>query len=1451
MANNVLIQDYTIRELSSGELGPFSFKASSGKLFIGPPELVINGSQWDNSSGSVLSYDDTATDFSRLDRDGNGIYGTQTFIVTLKYDIGDIECRQEPMNEAYIDFPTANFPERCISNVGLQQIAFSVSRSGGDYPIFDGWFWPKSLPSGFIYEPLLYPSLALGTATYSFQIGLEANAMTFYSANTINGGAPFTISSNNSKTVTVNTSVYSGSIDIYWGTVTVVVNGDFIEGSMIFDNGLRGTANWVIYKDSCVSTPGDRNVWVSDSIVSIIKVAPCEFLGGGPASYQPNLVAYSGQTQRGMGSNVYDIPKSATNAYSWGIHRVDTESYKPGGAVPIEPYGVSYQRGDATILTVYNYAIIRRSEDKTRSFQTSTDSLVDVYRGYISQTGGNVSILDVAYAGVNASNQHVWYCLTLYRPQTSSAANNQILVSVSTDDGKTFSEVEFFNGTNNGFEDLKNSFRSYQMTGQANIYPKYTNWGRLHASIEHDYLFIECKEFKHSGYPYQEYELYRYFPSQTGVSNAQADIRLAFRFYRTNNPTKTFNTQYYTEFNEYDANLGTVNNFIQIQGPSLAVEPSGLCVVTGDEVYAASWNFGLNWVYEVDLSNYTITQAHSSNASLNLTYPEGEPQAFTFNGELYMYSGVQYYNHNNMRNASNLNSGEVLRDGLMRPVINHTKGLVTGEVGTSWSDQEVYGSYPNLPSSTFGPYNQMYANVGANSYGNGKSYFFANYQLDLDATYQNQYWFTYNFKTDATIQQQHSNGTGWGFYPRSITSHGNDVYFSVDPNSPTVTTRNTLHKSTDDMLSQSLVHTFPTSNQFIYFICEYDGSTDNFLAHQSSGGSNLYYSTNASTFQSVSNLSNLGNGVSWNTATVSKQFYVGGNCCIENGYMYLLDDTRGTNGGTLGRSYVVPVSEIGDASTWSNYEVTSQLLNDNNRYFGVANIQAIGSKAMAVYAYTPNGWSGGDNRPIYISTNNGTTWTTLTLPFTDNQGNTWTAAQLEEFGTLQKNHYGEQFLFQRQTNGIEYNKAGTNNTWRWNQALWTKDFVNWDFAEWAAEDPNNDSYGLQTWGTIANTGDDEDFVYTFRKNVYTESARKVVISNSQSSSSPVISDIISSWRVAKEYVIVTESERQGSEIYGYFTNGYYEDYNTPSGDPMLLINHIWSVSTWPQALAPTIANEPTAEIIPPSIVVDPNDLEYTAATVCRKMRYQSDQAFTIIYTKNSGQLVQFDGVFDITVYTITTPITIEGFANQTINILHDETLDRIFTQPNASDPNYSFYMNSEKLGLHIYYDSVENRTFAAPWNFIYDFDIYHTNDRSKLLRQASVDGEEFRKQLTYENNFAIPVPLGFDLASTAPIFSSATYGDFMMAFPPKDRLLNDLVGMKIFADLDGRGYPDGYYWVDNVMGGIDWGPITEAFTDGDWPWSVETARESTYMYIKNGFVTELGNAKDLPNYDRC
>ena len=1446
MANNVLIQDFTIRELSSGSLGPFSFKADEGKVFVGSPTLYVDGNQWDDSSGSIMEVDDTATDYREVDRNGNGIYGTQTFTVTLNYDIGDIECRSEPKNTAHISFPTQAFVYRCIQGGNtVNTIGFNASLSGGDYPIFDSWVWPKSIPSNtFIITTQRYPNIAMGSGIYSFNVALEANALTFYSPTLINGGPAFTISGQNSKSVTISTSVFTGTITIYWGVITVTANGDFIEGSLLFDNGARSTENWLKYKESCsVSRFGWKRSSTS-AIHTIAKVGDCSFIGGrmGTIEYEPNNVT-------GNPASVYEVQHSATNAYAWSHIRQDRQRGRYGGVKPIEPYGYLVERNNGeTILSIYDNAVIRRSDDRGQTWTTVTDSLVDLYNPAAgSSFAGQVDVQDVTYAGMDSSGNHVWYCFTIYWDNLGYQYNQPIL-SKSIDDGKTFQSANVYIQSGSGYDDLKTAVRynnvSQRWTGK-NV--------KLHASLQFDYLFIEFKNRFYSGggsYPYN-YILFRYFPSQTGTSNPLADIRPVFEFYHNVNTPETWNTDYVFQSNNSDPTLGSVNNHMPMMAPTLAIEPSGLCVVTNHSVYAVSWNFGLNWADETNINNWTVTKTLSTNQNISLVYPETEPSPFLFEGKIHMYVGNAYNSvtGSDYRNLSNVSDpGDRITDGLMVPIVNQSSTLTNGVVPTGWSDQTLYGNYPSLSSSTYGPFNQCYASPTVYSYGNGKGYIFVNYQLDLDPSYTKRYWFTYDFKNDTDLANQYEANFGGGILPNLLQPHGDDVYFHPNVNG-VVTTRNLLYKSTDDMVTPTLVFTGPKTNAGTYIIHEYDGSSNNALVTQTSSGSvspgsALYYTTDGTNFSAVANLNNIGGNLAWSQATMAKYFYFSGNCCIENGYMYLMDDVRYSTNGTLGRSYVIPVSEISDASTWSNYEVTSQLLNYAGSYWGIQRIKAIGSKAMIMYGNAPTG----QIKQWYYSTNNGSTWTVLQA-FTDASGNSWSLTDLELF-SLYKNHHAGQFILFR--NGtVSANKAGTVTGQDFYQMLWTEDFVTWEFAEWTAEDPNGDNYTQTTWaGGIIGHGDTGDISLSFRQNTYTSSARKVLLSNSQAQGSPLISEVISGWDVVKEYDYLTNEEATalgGSN--GFYLNNIYIDKNTPSGDEVAIFNHIYSTSAYPSPEAPTISNTPD-EITAPAFTGSPADFTYTSATQCRKMRYQSDQVFSLVWTKPSGQVTQFDGLFDITIYTISDPVVINGFAGQTVNILHNELLDRELTEPSAGFyDRYSFYMDSEIFGF-VVYNYGNNTDFKTQWRQNNTYWLQHTNSRTEIA-QSSANGPWMRDQLTYVNDFEVQIPLDFDMTGKG-IFTNIEYPQLMFCFPPKDKQYVDIIGLKLYADFDGKPYPDGYYWMDNwYRYGIH--PFTNndgtpgAF-QGD---QFNTSDVNTYIYLKNGFVTEVGNAKDLPNYDQC
>ncbi len=1459
MANNVLIQASQIREQSKGELGPFSFKASSGKIFSGPPSVFAYGNEWDGIEDAILVVDDTATDYAITDRSGNGIYGTQTFKVSLKYDIGDIACGAEPQNFATIDFPTTTIGRTCVEKTG--NIFFNSQYTGGDMPIFSNWIYPRQIPSGqYIGETgASYSYAALNTHTYSFFVTLEANALTFYSSTLINNGPAFSISGQFSKTVSVSTSVYTGSIDIYWGTITLTVNGDFVNASMIFDNGLRGTENWLVWDDKCWVGQGGRRSGYPDSIHSIIKTNSCEFTGG-------NFFPFYEASTDDQTNSQHKIMMSGTDAYSWGHVNQARRCGLNGNTYDIiEPYGYNKDDGgNGTIISIYRNGVMRRSVDRGQNFSSVTHNDATWSSGIGTYTR---RMEDVAFAGVNSSGNKVWYGVgftidtTTYMQQFMEA-----YLMISEDDGATWDMADVYLDSNGKQADFYKTATKYGTSGTSG------RMFRLHASLKYNYVFIETTRMQHDNTTWRQSVLFKYHPSQTGSTNVQARIAPVAQYTRQSSTAVTWDYANTYTADDYDVNIGTINNYGDNNNNiGFAINPAtGFCMYMQQEMYMVSWNYGLNWTVDKEMhTNVSTTKLHPT-ANVTLTYPEEFPSVVFYDGNFMIVTSVTYGytgSTSSYRNYSNLpSSSDRLVDGLMQPIIKENS-LITGNYINDFSTTVVYGGYPSLPSSTFGPYNQVWSTPSPKSYGNGKAYIFVNYQTDLDPTYSNYYWFTYDFKNDALLAQQNTSGTGWGFFPRQMTPHGNDLYFSPDPNSPTVTTRNTLYKSTDDMLTTSLVHTFPDSNRYIYFVCEYDGSSNNFLAVQRSGGEHLYYSTDASTFQSVANLSNIGGGLSWNSATNIKNFFSGGNCAIENGYMYLLDDARISYNGTLGRSYVIPVSEIADASTWSNYEVTSQFLNDPNTYYNINQLFVIGSNAILRYTFPP---SSGTPRPIYYSTNNGSTWTRLTSSITDTAGNTWTLNELDDFGQIGMNYNGGQFFFYEAN--ASSNKNGTNTTYSWQRLLWTKDFSTWNYSEWAAEEPNNDSYSQSTFGSVVGNGDLEDILYVHRQNTYTQSVRKVDISASTIPSVPQLTDFIDTWEILQDYEYIPAAQATNSQngFIGFFQPDFYIDQISNSGGPRLLINHIYSVFTYPAPDAPLVANEPNAEIIPP-VFTDVTSLSYAPATQQYRYRAQSDRPFSIVFTKANGSLMQFDGVFDIIVYSLSEPVLIEGFVNQDINVITNELVNRFQSEPSqyAANQAQRVYYNREVYGFEVNQITQGGTLQGVTWNptsddnykswVIYNYTFYlrHTNNREDVAK-ASTAGALFREQVTYENNFAIEVPQGYDMDNKGPGFNvTVPYGQTMVLFPPQDNNSSninpvmDIIGLKWYADLSGTQFADGYYWYENLIGGTTYSIGGESRDGTQWDMTYGNVDDNTYIYIKNGFVTEVGNAKDLPNYDRC
>ena len=1461
MANNVLIQSSQIREQSSGQLGPFSFKAAAGKIFSGPPNVFTEGSQWDGLNNAILVVDDTATDFGITDRTGTGIYGTQTFKVSLRYDIGDIDCGVEPENVATIDFPTTSIGRTCVEKTG--NIFFNSQYSGGDMPIFSNYIYPRQLPTGtYIGETgASYTYAALNTQTYSFFVTAETNALTFYSSTLINSGPSFSISGQFSKTVSVSTSVYTGSIDIYWGTVTLTVNGDFVNASMIFDNGLRGTENWIVWDDKCWVGQGGRRVGYTDSIRSIVKTNSCEFTGGND---RPFFEAQTSTTN----SSVHQIMKSGTDAYSWGhVNQSRQAGFGTRGAGVrdiYEPYGWSKDDGgNGTIITIYANGVMRRSVDRGKTYSSVThndatwSSAIGTYARRIE---------DVAFAGVDSSGNKVWYGVGFTIDTTSYMEQfMQSYLMISEDDGATWDMADVYLDSNGKQADFYKPATKYGTVGTA------SRLFRLHASLKYNYVFIETLNMKHDTTSWKQSVLFKYHPSQTGSTNIQARVAPVAQYTRQSATAVTWDYANTFTAEDYNINTGTVINYgDNANNIGFAINPAtGFCMYMQQEMYMISWNYGLNWTVDKEMhTNVATTKLHPT-ANVTLTYPEEFPSVVFYDGNFMIVTSVTYgeaSSSTSYRNYNNLPStGDRLVDGLMQPIIKQNS-LVTGTYINDFSTTVNYGGYPSLPSSTFGPFNQIWATPDPVSYGNGKAYIFTNFQTDLDPSYTNLYWFTYDFKNDTLLAQQNTSGTGWGFYPRQVIPHGSDLYFAQDPNSPGTPTRNTLHKSTDDMSTTSLVHTFPQSNRYCYFVCEYDGSSNNFLAVQQSNGQDLFYSTDASTFQTVSNLSNIGGGLSWDSATNLKNFFKGGNCAIENGYMYLLDDTRLTNNGTLGRSYVIPVSEISDASTWSNYEVTSQFLNDTNQYYGVNQLFVIGSNAIARYTNHPLGT--GNPKAIYYSTNNGSTWTRLTGSITDTSGNTWTLDELDDFGQMGKNHDGGQFFFY-QANATS-NKSGTNTTYRWHRLLWTKDFSTWNYSEWSAERPTNDGYSQLTYGLVVGNGDLEDLLYVHRQNTYTQSVRKIDLSASVIAGAPLLTSLIDTWEIIQDYEYIPAAQATSNQngTLGFFQPDFYIDELSNSGGPRLLINHVYSVFAYPAPDAPLVANQPNAEIIPP-VFTDVTSLSYAPASQQYRYRAQSDRPFSIVWTKANGSLIQFDGVFDIIVYSLSEPVIIEGFVNQDITVVFNELENRFQSEPSQFEANSAqlVYYNREVFGFELHQITSGGTFQGVTWNATSDYNyiswltqhstyyLRHSNDRADVAK-SSTSGKLFREQVTYENNFAIEVPQGWDMENQGPGFTpSNTYGQYLLFFPPQDNQtvttpgpFMDIIGMKWYADLKGTKYADGYYWYENLIQ-YDVGASNNHTTN--WYMTFGNVDENTYIYIKNGFVTEVGNAKDLPNYDRC
>ena len=107
---------------------------------------------------------------------------------------------------------------------------------------------------------------------------------------------------------------------------------------------------------------------------------------------------------------------------------------------------------------------------------------------------------------------------------------------------------------------------------------------------------------------------------------------------------------------------------------------NGFCIFPGEDEYAISWNYGINWAV-ADLP--TISDAHTNGSTY--VYPEDHPAPYEENGNIYMVTGTNHillqrntpYRQGVVNGATSLSFG--LFNGFMRVNIKGENTLLGGQ----------------------------------------------------------------------------------------------------------------------------------------------------------------------------------------------------------------------------------------------------------------------------------------------------------------------------------------------------------------------------------------------------------------------------------------------------------------------------------------------------------------------------------------------------------------------------------------------------------------------------------------------------------------------------------------------------------------------------------------------------------------------------------------------------
>lgn len=661
-----LLQTVTKAENSSGDIGVYTIKVKEGYAMVQNPDtLTINGDEWDLTGDNTPITITTGTDYRETDGNANGIHGTQTFNINLEYAAGDLNPSDDNTNEITLNLHVEKIKYLCANTS-----EYIVMRGG--VPSFN-FFEPITNYSATTFygsDPLY---LALAQQTYAWFIDNENDAFCLHTS-----GTGLSMTGQYSKTVSVSTSVYTGTKTIYWGDITVTCSGDFGTASMIFDDGLRSTKDWIRYEESCVVSYTSSSYFsIEDNdALNVIKIDDCEYVGTGSTSLYQEVIHSKTRAHN------FALKSRFNNPLTYSFSKKENNIY-----LSVVQDG---QIGQGTLA---------RSTDGV-NFQicqfNPTDSQLVATFGHNQSLAAfrrQTYIEDFCYAGVNSSGNHVWYALCMLNNSNGiagplSSAVNKLFLAKSIDNAVSFSILDF-DETKSGNADFFGQLTTSRGQGQGTGTVLHNfNKSRIYASIEYDYLFI----WRWDGITFTDQNnasvtssvLYRYFPSQdNNTSNDNCVIKPIIAGL-SGTSTANQNTDFFNTHETYYLQQSTAANQGNI--PFLILD-NGLCIYTGSNEYAISWNYGINW----SVDNIPSISATHSVTGDSYIYPEYHPALYEQNGNVFAITSTAAAGHRNVPSGSSTTTFGLF-DAFMKVNIKGENTRLGGTVPSSWTDATDYNT---------------------------------------------------------------------------------------------------------------------------------------------------------------------------------------------------------------------------------------------------------------------------------------------------------------------------------------------------------------------------------------------------------------------------------------------------------------------------------------------------------------------------------------------------------------------------------------------------------------------------------------------------------------------------------------------------------------------------------------------------------------------------------------